>query len=83
MRTVSMSIIKFLCRFNDLVFGEKSQGEFDMREVKIIQYGVGAMGSLMVKTALKRKGLRFVGAILSQTVFPSELANGISSRNVT
>ena len=32
-----------------------------MREIKIIQYGVGAMGSLMVKTALKRKGLRFVG----------------------
>jgi len=34
-----------------------------MREVKLIQYGVGAMGSLMVKTALKRKGLRVVGAI--------------------
>jgi 4-hydroxy-tetrahydrodipicolinate reductase len=34
-----------------------------MREVKMIQYGVGAMGSLMVKTALKRKGLRLVGAI--------------------
>jgi len=34
-----------------------------MREVKVIQYGVGAMGSLMVKTALKRKGLRLVGAI--------------------
>ncbi|MFH1933280.1 MAG: NADP-binding protein [Pseudomonadota bacterium] len=34
-----------------------------MREVKVIQYGVGAMGSLMVRTALKRKGLRFVGAI--------------------
>jgi len=34
-----------------------------MREVKIIQYGVGAMGSLMVKTALTRKGLRLVGAI--------------------
>jgi len=54
-----------------------------MKEVKIIQYGVGAMGSLMVKTALKRKGLRFVGAILSQPIFPSEFANGISSRNVT
>lgn len=54
-----------------------------MKEVKIIQYGVGAMGSLMVKAALKGKGLRFVGAILSQPVFPSELANGISSRNVT
>ena len=34
-----------------------------MREVRIIQYGVGAMGSLIVKTALKRKGLRLVGAI--------------------
>ena len=34
-----------------------------MKEVKIIQYGVGAMGSLMVKTALKRNGLRLVGAI--------------------
>lgn len=34
-----------------------------MREVKIIQYGVGAMGSLMVKTALEREGLRLVGAI--------------------
>lgn len=34
-----------------------------MREVKIIQYGVGAMGSLMIKTALKREGLRVVGAI--------------------
>jgi len=34
-----------------------------MREVKVIQYGVGVMGSLMVKTALKRKGLRVVGAI--------------------
>jgi len=43
----------------------KPREEFDMREVKIIQYGVGAMGSLMVKTALKRKGLRFVDAIES------------------
>jgi 4-hydroxy-tetrahydrodipicolinate reductase len=34
-----------------------------MRKVKIIQYGVGVMGALMVKTALKRKGLRIVGAI--------------------
>jgi 4-hydroxy-tetrahydrodipicolinate reductase len=34
-----------------------------MKEVKVIQYGVGAMGFLMVKTALKRKGLRLVGAI--------------------
>lgn len=34
-----------------------------MREIKVIQYGVGAMGSLMVKIALKRKGLRLVGAI--------------------
>jgi len=34
-----------------------------MRGVKIIRYGVGAMGSLMVKMALKRTGLRFVGAI--------------------
>jgi hypothetical protein len=46
-----------------LIIVAKSQGEFDMREVKIIQYGVGAMGSLMVKTTLKRKGLRLVGAI--------------------
>ena len=34
-----------------------------MKEVKIIQYGVGAIGSLTVKTALKRKGLRLVGTI--------------------
>ena len=34
-----------------------------MKEVKIIQYGVGAMGSFMVKTALKRKAPRLVGAI--------------------
>jgi len=34
-----------------------------MGEIKIIQYGVGAMESLMVRTALKRKELRFVDAI--------------------
>lgn len=34
-----------------------------MRELKVIQYGVGKMGSLMVRSVLKRKGLRLVGAI--------------------
>mgnify|MGYP001166807119 CR=1 FL=1 len=33
------------------------------RKLKVIQYGVGFIGSEIIKTALKKKGLEFVGAI--------------------
>lgn len=63
MKVVSVAMIQLLYCFNNLISSEESQRKFDMRGVKIIQYGVGAMGSLMVKTALKRTRLRFVGGI--------------------
>ena len=34
-----------------------------MREIKIVQYGVGPIGAELVKYALKKSGLRFVGAV--------------------
>jgi 4-hydroxy-tetrahydrodipicolinate reductase len=41
----------------------KARGRARMRKVRVVLYGVGAVGSLIAKFLLEKEGLEIVGAV--------------------